>query len=121
MKSLGTKKILFVGDDLMDKDNGIPTDDQSYIHWLELFETQIPAVCYTNGTCGRTTADVLSIVDNDISSCQPDIVIFSCGINDILTGVKYSTATNNVKKIFNKIFQKNKLGLFLLLLLLVPY
>lgn len=108
------QKIIFIGDDFVDVAEGIPTDDQSYLHWLEILSSQVPFQCIFLGHCGAKTQDILNEVDNDITTYNPDLVVVSCGLNDIKANVKASTAANNVKKIFNKIYKKKKLGLLLL-------
>lgn len=109
-----TKKILFIGDDLLDINNGIPTVDQSYLHWLELFESQVPFACCFLGRCGTTTTTVLSEIETAVDEQQPNLVVFSCGLNDIIEGVLPAVAAINVRQIFKKIHNKGKLGLMLL-------
>ena len=107
------QRIMFIGDDLVDPTYGIPTDNQSYLHWLEILRSQVPFDCVFLGNCGAKTKDVLDAIDNDITTYNPDLVVLSCGINDIKANVRAATAISNVKKIFSKIYKKKKLGLLL--------
>lgn len=108
------KHIMFIGDDLLDPVNSIPTYDQSYLHWLEIFETQVPFTCTMLGHCGTTTNDVLETIDQYLNTFNPDLIVFSCGLNDIIAGYSSTVTVNNVKQIFQKIDSQGKLGLHLL-------
>ena len=66
------------------------------------------------GLCGARSFDILNIIDNDVISKKPDLLIMMIGINDALAEPdKIQNFKNNIKQIIKKL-KENKINTIIL-------
>lgn len=87
-------KILCIGDDFISTDNFFSDAGDKVVYWSSIIGTQFLSEYYCEGMNGRTLSETADIINIKIEEYEPNLVIFSGGINDF----KNELPTNNLSQ-----------------------